>query len=92
MMALLQTVIPNEMQGRAFSLMNMIFGLAGPLGLLIAGPMGELFGIQAVFIVGGTLSAVISFGALLLRPLWNLEKTITSATSPCHRFSLHCPA
>lgn len=74
MMALLQTVIPNEIQGRAFSLLNMIFGLAGPLGLLIAGPMGEKFGIQAVFIVGGTLSAVISFGALLLRPLWNLEK------------------
>ncbi|MBA4385023.1 MAG: MFS transporter [Anaerolinea sp.] len=74
MMALLQTVIPNEMQGRAFSLLNMIFGLAGPLGLLIAGPMGEKFGIQAVFIVGGTLSAVISFGALFLRPLRNLEK------------------
>ncbi|PKO02560.1 MAG: MFS transporter [Chloroflexi bacterium HGW-Chloroflexi-5] len=74
MIALLQTVIPNEMQGRAFSLLNMIFGLAGPLGLLIAGPMGERFGIQAVFIVGGTLSAVISFSALLLRPLWNLEK------------------
>ena len=74
MMVLLQTVIPNEMQGRAFSLLNMIFGLAGPLGLLIAGPMGEKFGIQAVFIVGGTLSAVICFGSLLLRPLWNLEK------------------
>lgn len=74
MMVLLQKVIPNEMQGRAFSLLNMIFGLAGPLGLLIAGPMGEKFGIQTVFIVGGTLSALISFGALFLRPLRNLEK------------------
>jgi DHA3 family macrolide efflux protein-like MFS transporter len=74
MIALLQTVIPNEMQGRAFSLLNMIFGLAGPLGLLIAGPMGARFGIQTVFIVGGTLSAVICFSALFLRPLWKLEK------------------
>ncbi len=73
MIALLQTVIPNEMQGRAFSLLNMIFGLAGPLGLLIAGPMGAKFGIQTVFIVGGTLSATICFGALFLRPLWKLE-------------------
>ncbi|PKO01157.1 MAG: MFS transporter [Chloroflexi bacterium HGW-Chloroflexi-4] len=74
MMALLQTVIPNEMQGRAFSLLNMIFGLAGPLGLIIAGPMAELFGVRAVFIVGGALSAAICFCALFLRPLWNLEK------------------
>lgn len=74
MIALLQTVIPNEMQGRAFSLLNMIFGLAGPLGLLIAGPMGAKFGIQAVFIVGGTLSAAICFFSLFLRPLWKLEK------------------
>jgi hypothetical protein len=36
--------------------------------------MAELFGVRAVFIVGGTLSAAICFGALFLRPLWNLEK------------------
>jgi hypothetical protein len=36
----MQTTILNVMQGRAFSLLNMVFGLPA-LGLLIAGPMGE---------------------------------------------------
>lgn len=59
MMAILQTIIPNELQGRAFSLLNVVFGLAGPLGLAIAGPLAEAIGVRGVFIVGGALSAVI---------------------------------
>ena len=73
MTTIMQTTIPNVMQGRAFSLLNMVFGLAGPLGLLIAGPMGEAFGVRMVFIVGGTLSAIICAGGLLSPALRNIE-------------------
>jgi DHA3 family macrolide efflux protein-like MFS transporter len=73
MTAIMQTSIPNQMQGRAFSLLNVVFGLAGPLGLLIAGPMGERFGVRTVFIVGGTLSAIICAGGLSSPALRNIE-------------------
>ena len=74
MMAILQTIIPNELQGRAFSLLNVVFGLAGPIGLAIAGPLAELMGVRAVFILGGTLSALICVvGYLLSSPLRNIE-------------------
>jgi len=73
MMAILQTIIPNELQGRAFSLLNVVFGLAGPLGLAIAGPLAEIVGVRGVFILGGTLSAVICvagyFGSKSLRDI-----------------------
>lgn len=74
MIALLQTVIPNQLQGRAMALLNMVFGIAAPLGLLIAGPLGEAFGVRTVFIIGGTLSAAISLLALLSSSLRDIEK------------------
>lgn len=73
MMAILQTSVPNEMQGRVLSLMNTVIGFAGPVGLVIAGPLGEAIGVQGVFIIGGTLSALVCLLALFSRSLRNVE-------------------
>ncbi len=59
MMAIIQTSVPNQIQGRVLSLMNTVMGLAGPIGLAIAGPLGDAIGVRGVFIVGGTLSAIV---------------------------------
>ena len=82
MTAIMQINIPNQMQGRAFSLLNVVFGLAGPLGLMIAGPLGEAFGVRTVFIVGGTLSAIICAGGLFSPALRNIEETPHVPTEP----------
>ena len=74
MMSVLQTVVPNHMQGRVLSLMTTIMGLAGPVGLAIAAPLGEAFGVRSVFIGGGILSALVCLLALLSRDMWKLEK------------------
>jgi MFS transporter, DHA3 family, macrolide efflux protein len=73
MTALLQTVVPNELQGRTLALLNMVFGFAAPIGLAIAGPLGEAFGVRAVFILGGTLSTVINLLALGSKSLRDVE-------------------
>jgi DHA3 family macrolide efflux protein-like MFS transporter len=79
MMAILQTIIPNELQGRAFSLLNVVFGLAGPLGLVIAGPLAEALGVRTLFILGGTLSALICVGAYLFsKSLRTIETPVRS--------------
>ncbi len=49
MTALLQAVVPNELQGRTLALLNMVFGFAAPIGFAIAGPLGEAFGVRAGF-------------------------------------------
>ena len=71
--ALLQTVIPNQIQGRVLSLLNMIMGLAAPVGLLIANPLGEWLGIRGLFIGIGFLGGLIAFSGFASRRLRNLE-------------------
>jgi DHA3 family macrolide efflux protein-like MFS transporter len=73
MTALLQSVVPNQLQGRVLALLNMVFGFAAPIGLAIAGPLGDAFGVRAVFILGGTLSAVINLLALGSKSLRDVE-------------------
>jgi DHA3 family macrolide efflux protein-like MFS transporter len=77
MMAIIQQVVPNEMQGRVFSLMNTVMGLAGPVGLAVVGPLGEALGVVGVFVLGGTLSALICLAGLLSPALMNIEKAQT---------------
>jgi MFS transporter, DHA3 family, macrolide efflux protein len=75
MTAILQTVVPNQMQGRTQALMNTIMGFAGPIGLAITGPLGESFGVRSVFIWGGGLSALICLLGLFSRDLMGIESS-----------------
>ena len=74
MMAILQTVVPNEFQGRAASLMTTVMGLAGPIGLAVAAPLGEAVGVRGVFIIGGFASAIICALGLLSPALMRIER------------------
>lgn len=58
--ALLQTTIPNELQGRVLSLLNTIMALAAPIGLALATPLGELIGIRWLFVVVGIAGGIVS--------------------------------
>ncbi|RMM80713.1 MFS transporter [Pseudomonas coronafaciens] len=59
MTALLQSSIPNHLQGRGLSLLNMVMGLAAPLGLALTTPLGELIGVRWLFVVTGVLGGLI---------------------------------
>jgi DHA3 family macrolide efflux protein-like MFS transporter len=74
MVALLQNVIPNELQGRVFALLNVLTGLAGPVGLAFTGPLAEWFGVQATFVGCGVLSTLICLAALASKDLRDLEE------------------
>jgi DHA3 family macrolide efflux protein-like MFS transporter len=52
-MAYLQQTIPPEAQGRVFSLIISLMSLAMPVGLLIAGPVAQLYGIAKWFLITG---------------------------------------
>lgn len=69
-MAYMQESVPHEAQGRVFSLLGSMMSLAMPLGLLIAGPVAERFGVPLWFFLSGiVLFAVTGVSALLtLRP------------------------
>lgn len=75
--ALLQTIIPNQIQGRVLSLLNMIMGLAAPLGLMIANPVGEWVGLRWLFISVGLLGGMLAFSGFFSRSLRDIEKDKT---------------
>ena len=58
--ALLQTRVPNHLQGRVLSLLSTIMGLAAPVGLVIATPLGELIGVRWLFVMVGLLGTAVT--------------------------------
>ncbi len=79
MMAILQTTVPNQIQGRVLSLMNTVMGLAGPIGLAIAGPLGDALGVRSVFIIGGVLSAIVCVLGFFSSHLMKIEQPTSSS-------------
>jgi DHA3 family macrolide efflux protein-like MFS transporter len=64
MMAIMQSTVKADMQGRVFTLMGSLVALASPVGLVIAGPLSDLIDIRIWFLLAGLfclLTGVILF-------------------------------
>lgn len=61
--ALLQTTVAPEMQGRVLSVVQSGVQMAIPLGLLLATPAAEVFGLRPLYLAAGVLSAMGSLWA-----------------------------
>ena len=57
---LIQTTVPNHLQGRVLALLSTIMGLAAPVGLAFATPLGEIMGVRWLFVLVGTLGGLVS--------------------------------
>jgi DHA3 family macrolide efflux protein-like MFS transporter len=71
--AIMQTVVAPEMQGRFFTVLMSISGAMTPLGLLIAGPLSDRFGVQLWYLVGTASILVMSVVMLLTPTILQLE-------------------
>jgi MFS transporter, DHA3 family, macrolide efflux protein len=65
-MAIIQKVVPNDMQGRVFSLMGSIGAAASPLGLVIAGPVADAMGIRSLYFAAGIGTLLLCFTTLFI--------------------------
>jgi DHA3 family macrolide efflux protein-like MFS transporter len=62
--AILQSRIDNEYQGRVMTIFGSLINLSGPIGLIAAGPVADALGLQVWFIAAGVLViASIIYGA-----------------------------
>ena len=73
LMALLQSTIAPEMQGRVFSLAGSLFMLTSPIGLAIAGPVSDAFGLQIWYLVAGMLCAGCGVVGVMLPVIHSVE-------------------
>lgn len=74
MMALIQSQVPNQLQGRVIALLSTVMGLAAPIGLALAALLGDLIGVRGIFIAGGLLSAAICLLGFLSPSLRRIEE------------------
>jgi len=64
-MAVVQSIVPPTIQGRVFTVLISFGPIMTPIGLSIAGLVAEAFGIQAWYLLGGIVLAVIGiFGGM----------------------------
>ena len=80
--AILQSIVPTEIQGRVFTtLMSVSMGMA-PIGLAIAGPLADWFGVQLWFILGALICGLMAIWIVLSPALLNLEASMAPAATP----------
>ena len=72
--AVLQSVVAPEMQGRVFLLVASMAKAMSPLGLIIAGPLADAFGVRIWFLVGGVLTGLLGAAAFLIPAIVNIEE------------------
>ncbi len=58
-MAVVQSVVPPKIQGRVFTVLISLGPVMTPIGLAVAGAVGEAFGIQTWYLLGGIILAII---------------------------------
>jgi DHA3 family macrolide efflux protein-like MFS transporter len=73
LMALLQTVVRQDMQGRVVSLVVSGATAMAPLGLLIAGPVSDAVGIRTWFWFGGVVCLLMGAVGFAVPAVMNVE-------------------
>ncbi len=71
--AVVQAIVAPDMQGRVFTLISSMATAMSPLGLIIAGPLADRFGVQAWYVVGGVITLLMGIGGLFIPAIMNIE-------------------
>jgi DHA3 family macrolide efflux protein-like MFS transporter len=73
LMAIMQSAVVPDMQGRVFSLLGAGSAAMMPLSLLIAGPITDALGIRFWYIFGGTVCILMTIAAFFIPAIINIE-------------------
>jgi len=65
-MTLLQETVEPERQGRVFGFVGIVMAVAMPFGMVVFGPLADLFSVESLLIVAGILMFVVVAAAVLL--------------------------
>ena len=72
--AVIQSTVEPDMQARVLSLLSSVGTGMTPIGLMIAGPVADRVGIQAWFLLGGSLCVLMGVTGLLIPAVMNIEE------------------
>jgi DHA3 family macrolide efflux protein-like MFS transporter len=73
LMAVLQKTIEPEMQGRVFMLFGSLVAVTSPIGLIIAGPVSDMVGVQFWYLLAGLAVMGFAIWAALTPAIVHIE-------------------
>lgn len=71
--AVLQGSVDPEMQGRVFSLVSSLAMAMSPLGLIIAGPVADAFGVTTWYVIAGIVTAFLGVAGFFIPAVVGIE-------------------
>jgi DHA3 family macrolide efflux protein-like MFS transporter len=71
--AILQTTVEPAMQGRVFTLLISLSGGMAPIGLAIAGPLSDAYGVRTIYLGAGILCLAAGIAAVFIPDLLDFE-------------------
>jgi len=72
--SIIQTSVDPGMQGRVFALVQSMAAAATPLGMLIAGPVADAWGVRLWYVVGGLGCTLMGLGSFFVPIIVRLEE------------------
>ncbi len=81
-MAVMQAKVAPDMQGRVFSLVTALATAIAPIGLLVAGPLADTFGVRSWFVVAGLVGAGLGVAGFFIPALVHLEDQRAAGGAP----------
>jgi DHA3 family macrolide efflux protein-like MFS transporter len=72
-LAIMQSTIAPDFQGRVFTLMGSLGGAMAPLGLLLATPIADLLGVRAWYVAAGGACVLLGAASFFVRPIMEIE-------------------
>jgi len=72
-MAVFQSVVDRDVQGRFFALMGSITGAMMPLGLAVTGPLADAIGVRLTFLISGAAVMISAIAGFFSRDVMNIE-------------------
>lgn len=73
LMAMMQASVPFAMQGRVFALISSGVTAMMPIGLLLAGPMSDIIGVQVWYLVAGIPMIALSVAYMFIPSVMSME-------------------
>jgi len=74
LMALMQTIVPPEKQGRVLTVVMSTANLATPIGMAIAGPISDKLGVQVLYILSGVACISTAVVGSLIPAVMQIEE------------------
>ncbi len=74
LMAILQSAVAPDVQGRVFSLVGAGATAMMPLSLLIAGPVSDWLGVRVWYVFGGVVCILTTVAAFFIPAIMNIEQ------------------